>query len=355
MTHLVIAGHGKQRNGTFDPGAIGFITKGEHKYVVEDLFPAMKKHLPKGHDVVFFDKYKVSNHGNIVALAKEYKAKQITEIHFDAAGNPSARGGHVIVHSDFSPDKTDLALRDAIKKVVGVRYSHKGHDGISGRNNLFNVNQTAKAGITYRLIELGFGSNKADADILTGKVDEYAKELVKAITGKVEQVSKPNPNPTPSKPAPSKPVEKPSTNQTTSIVDYLNDLKINSSPSNRKKLAVEYGVKNYDLSAAKNTELLNKMRSGKPVSKPAAKPTPTPVPKDKTLQLPKSASSWRVYPTNKAPVKANALKTRLNPAKFGGLSYAVLGNPQKDVYTIQTQQVGRVNIYAGPGTGAVIK
>ncbi len=209
MVHLVIAGHGKQRNGTFDPGATGYIKKGEHKYVVEDLFPAIRKHLPKGHNVVLFSKYKVSNYGNIVALAKEYKATQITEIHFDAAGS-SASGGHVIVHKSFAPDKTDLALRDAIKKMVGVRYSHKGHEGISGRDNLYNVNATAKAGITYRLIELGFGTNKKDADILTKQVDQYAKELVKAITGKVsdkptEQASKPQTKSKPSTPSKDKP------------------------------------------------------------------------------------------------------------------------------------------------------
>lgn len=78
-------------------------------------------------------------------------------------------------------------------------------------------------------------------------------------------------------------------------------------------------------------------------------------PKGKTLHLPKTASSWRVYPTNKTPIKANALKTKLNPKKFGGLSYTIIGNPQKDVYTIQTQQLGKVNIYAGPDTSAVIK
>lgn len=169
------------------------IKKGEHEYVVEDLFPAIRKHLPKGNDVVLFSKYKVSNYGNIVALAKKYTATQITEIHYDAAG-ASASGGHVIIHKGYSPDKTDLALRDAIKKMVGVRYSHKGHRGISGRNNLLKVNLTAQAGITYRLIELGFGSNKNDAAIMTGKIDEYAEELVKAIAGEVkedDQVVKP--------------------------------------------------------------------------------------------------------------------------------------------------------------------
>lgn len=89
---------------------------------------------------------------------------------------------------------------------------------------------------------------------------------------------------------------------------------------------------------------------------PISKPTPgKPAPKGKTLHLPKTATSWRIYTTNKAPVKANALSTQLKPSKFGGLTYDIIGNPQKDVYTIQTKQLGKVNIYAAPSTGAVIK
>lgn len=270
MTHLIIAGHGKQKNGSFDPGATGVIKKGEHKYVVEDLFPAIKRHLPKGHDVVLFNKYKVSNHGNIVSLAKQYNAKQITEIHFDAA-TASARGGHVIIYKGYSPDKTDLALRDAIKQMVGVRYSHKGYAGISGRNDLINVNQTARAGITYRLIELGFGTNKTDADILVNKVDEYAKRLVKAITGTVnDKPSKPVSKP--SKPA-KKPANKPGSDyKGNSVVDYLVSKKIDSSFNNRKKLATKYGIKNYTGTASQNTQLLNKLKGGKSTgtSKPKA-------------------------------------------------------------------------------------
>lgn len=212
MTHLIIAGHGKQRNGTFDPGASGYIKKGEHKYVVEDLFPAMKNHLSKNHNVVFFHEHKVSNYGDLVSLVKKHKATQVTEIHFDAHTlGSSASGGHVIIHKNFTPDKVDLALRDAIKNMVGVRYTHKGHEGISGRDNLYNVNVAAKNGITYRLIELGFGTNETDAGILVNDVDQYAKELVKAIVGEVKESE--------SKPA-EKPVEKPkpSTKPTTNKV-----------------------------------------------------------------------------------------------------------------------------------------
>lgn len=78
-----------------------------------------------------------------------------------------------------------------------------------------------------------------------------------------------------------------------------------------------------------------------------------PKPKKKYVQLPKTSSSWRVYPTNKAPVKGNE-KGFLNPKKFGGLEYEVLGNPQKDVYTIKTKDYGKVNIYSAKSTGAKI-
>lgn len=266
MVHLVIAGHGKQRNGTFDPGATGYIKKGEHKYVVEDLFPAIKRHLPKGHDVVLFSKYKVSNYGNIAALAKEYKASQITEIHFDAAAAESARGGHVIVHKSFAPDKTDLALRDAIKKMVGVRYSHKGHEGISGRDNLYNVNATAKAGITYRLIELGFGSNKRDADILTKQVDQYAKELVKAITGKVidkptEQASNPA---KPSNSKPSKPNKK-------SVAQMAKEVLAGKHGNGHTARQKSLGISNAEY--AKVRSEVNRIATGGKVTKP--KPSKT--------------------------------------------------------------------------------
>lgn len=75
--------------------------------------------------------------------------------------------------------------------------------------------------------------------------------------------------------------------------------------------------------------------------------------KKKYVVLPSTVSSWRVYPINKAPVKGNE-KGFLNPKKFGGLEYTILGNPQKDVYTIQTSDFGKANIYAAGSTGAKI-
>lgn len=85
----------------------------------------------------------------------------------------------------------------------------------------------------------------------------------------------------------------------------------------------------------------------------AAKPKPA-TPKKQTVTLPKTAKEWRVYKTNVVPVVGNECG-KLKPSKFGGLTYEILAKPQKDVVTIQTQDYGKVNIYVGKGTGAIIK
>ena len=79
----------------------------------------------------------------------------------------------------------------------------------------------------------------------------------------------------------------------------------------------------------------------------------SPAPKKQFLVLPSNADSWRVYPLSKAPVKGNE-SGFLNPKKFGGLTYEILAKPQEYVYTIQTSDFGKVNIYGAPSTGAKI-
>jgi len=47
-----------------------------------------------------------------------------------------------------------------------------------------------------------------------------------------------------------------------SLVDYLKSTGVDSSFSNRKKLAAQHGISNYRGTAAQNTQLLNKLRAG---------------------------------------------------------------------------------------------
>ena len=74
----------------------------------------------------------------------------------------------------------------------------------------------------------------------------------------------------------------------------------------------------------------------------SVKPT---VSSGKYLNL-KPIPSWRVYAVDGPYTTANAVGS-LAPAQFGGLSYAILGNPTKDIYIIQTESYGRVAIWAG--------
>ena len=77
------------------------------------------------------------------------------------------------------------------------------------------------------------------------------------------------------KPAPSKPSKPatPSKPSSGSIVDYLNSQGKDSSFSARKKLANQYGIKNYKGTAKQNIDLLNKLKSGNPAKQPRPKKT----------------------------------------------------------------------------------
>lgn len=77
-------------------------------------------------------------------------------------------------------------------------------------------------------------------------------------------------------------------------------------------------------------------------------------PKTQTVTLPASVQSWRVYPLDKQPIIINACGELL-PAKKGGLTYDILEWAQKDVAIIKTRDFGKVQIYVGPDTSAIIK
>lgn len=79
----------------------------------------------------------------------------------------------------------------------------------------------------------------------------------------------------------------------------------------------------------------------------------TPTSNKQYLNLKPHVASWRVYPTNVAPVLKNACGS-LAPKNYGGLSYEILANPQADVYTIKTSTFGTVNIYAPKDNDSVI-
>lgn len=85
-----------------------------------------------------------------------------------------------------------------------------------------------------------------------------------------------------------------------------------------------------------------------------AAPGPIPAPTGKTLFLPSSVLQWRVYNVA-GPYTTGHQIAFLKPAQFPpGLTYSILATLAVNVYEIQTQDFGKVAIYAGPDTDAKI-
>lgn len=415
-TILHIAGHGPNKNGTFDPGATGYIKQGEHKYYADSFFSYLKKYEPKGQKVIYHTAYNVYDYGNLVALARKYgKDVIVIEWHFDAASE-KATGGHVIVYGGFQPDALDLRLRDGINKAgIGVRYEHNGHKGISGRTNLANPNRAANGGIDYRLIELGFGTSPIDSKIMLNQMDKVAKAMSEAIynteiTGSQQQDSMagyyvvksgdtlwgigqkynvtvanlkswnklksdvifpgqslevrgsnlPAPKPE-SKPSVTPPAAKPS-NQI-KVGDWVRvpanklyargaDTKpVKSKTHSGKVETINNGWKNQLRLKNNDGTYLGFAR----ISDVTGGNTPITKPKGKTLHLPKSVKTWRVYKPNGPYTVGNEIHL-LTPSAFkNGITYDILEEKGGHVYIINTGVKGRVAIYAGPDTAAVIK
>lgn len=73
-----------------------------------------------------------------------------------------------------------------------------------------------------------------------------------------------------------------------------------------------------------------------------------------TLFLPASAGRWRVYPLGVVPRIGNE-KGFIRPDLFGGLTYKIVQRIGQNVAIIDTRDFGRVQIWIGRDTPAVVK
>lgn len=204
--YLIVYGHGQG-----DPGAggNGYTERDFTRNTLGTHLEKYSKQLTKN-TVDFYDKSKnmyiqTQAGGGAYTVSSSYSS--ITELHLDASGSSSSTGGHVIVKKGFSADKNDLAIAQVVNKYVGWWGSVKGSKGISYRSDLLNLNVFARRGISYRLVELGFITNKTDVNKLVKNIDAVAKELIEAITGEKLKGSTAAPS-KPSTPKPTTPAKK---------------------------------------------------------------------------------------------------------------------------------------------------
>lgn len=325
MKLFVICGH-----GAGDPGACA------NGYEEAERVRVLGKKIKElgGSNVTLGDvnrDYYADNGISSLNLSKDY---QIIELHMDSA-TASARGAHIIVWHEFQPDGYDNALASFLCGMFPGRSTK-----IAKRSDLANPARAAVKGYGYRLAECGFISNKEDLEFFNNNIEKIAKGILEAFGISASGANSSN------KPSAGKPSSGNSSSSKKSISQIAKEV-INGEWGNgdtRKKKLESAG---YDYDAVqkevnKQLGVSTSTGSGNTSSK------------KKTVTLPASASNWRVYPTNKAPVVGNECGY-LYPSKFGGLTYDILATPQTDVVTIKTRDYGKVNIYVAKSTGAIIK
>lgn len=164
----VIAGH-----GAGDPGAGG---GGYNEAdLVRRLADRMKALAPN--DVEILDKsinWYASKRVN-QDLKNRVGNNPVIELHMDS-GASNARGGHVIIKGGYEPDNYDYRLAEGISRLFSGR-----SETIVKRDNLYNINQAAKYGINYRLLEVCFISNDADRNLFLNNLDGVAEAILKAF------------------------------------------------------------------------------------------------------------------------------------------------------------------------------
>lgn len=311
MKLFVICGH-----GAGDPGACA------NGYEEAERVRVLGKKIKElgGSSVTLGDvnrDYYADNGISRLNLSKEY---QIIELHMDRA-SASARGAHIIIWHEFQPDDYDKALASFLCGMFPGRSTK-----IDKRSDLANPARAAAKGYGYRLAECGFISNKEDLDLFNNNIEKIAKGILEAFGISTSGASS-------------------SGKKTVSQVakEVINGEWGNGDARKKKLEAAGYDYDEIQKEVNKQLGVSTSTSSGNTSSS-----------KKKTVTLPASASSWRVYPTNKAPVIGNECGY-LYPSKFGGLTYDILATPQTDVVTIQTRDYGKVNIYVAKSTGAIIK
>ena len=162
----VIAGH-----GAGDPGATGNGYKEAERVRV-----LAQRMADLGGEYVHLHPF-VDNAYASAAITKLTipKSWEIVELHMDSAAS-SAKGGHIIVKTGFSPDEHDRALERLVAGMFPGRAVT-----LAYRPNLANANRAAKKGYGYRLVENGFISNAGDVAIFNANIDALARGYLEAF------------------------------------------------------------------------------------------------------------------------------------------------------------------------------
>lgn len=177
----IIAGH-----GAGDSGAIG------NGYQEQERVRVLANKIKDmgGSNVVLMDT-SIKYSANTSKLSVIPKDAKVLELHLDASTSTSARGSHIIIHSNYSADTFDNAIVAFMCNEFPGRSTK-----VSKRSDLACVNKCKSLGINYRLLECCFISNKEDITKFNANIGYIAQGILAAYGVKSTDVSEPSAPPT---------------------------------------------------------------------------------------------------------------------------------------------------------------
>lgn len=252
----VHAGHNP--SGKIACGAVGLLNESDENRRVKDLVISKLREL--GHEVFdcTVDNGK-SQSDVLVKIVNKCNAHNVDldiSIHFNAGandteGNGKSCGTEVLVY-DLDGNAVEYAER-VVKEISALGFKNR---GVKERHNLYVLRKTSAPSI---LIECCFVDDKDDCNLYD--IEKMSDAIVKGITGTLPTYKPSTPPPVPNKEE--KTLYYPKYNgKSTSIVDALNSLGINSSKGHRKEIAQANGIFDYAYSAVHNVALLELLKKG---------------------------------------------------------------------------------------------
>lgn len=185
---LVMAGHGRNVDGSFDPGAIG------NSYREADLTRELAKivKLVADKEGIVCDVAPDRNHYSFFKNGGTYDISDynyVLEIHFNASVVPDYDGeDHKMKGSMFYIDQTEKghSVEDAILANLYTLGSVQAWDGVvvtqrQWKNGLLVQNEVRRQGVSHAVLETCFISDKNDVDWYQAKKLQIAQAIVKGI------------------------------------------------------------------------------------------------------------------------------------------------------------------------------
>lgn len=178
---LLISGHGKNYDGTYDPGA-GSIFGQEADYTRE-LVSMVYQNFGKTANVEVYDQGKNCYSYSKAGQVPDYGAYGVVlEIHFNAkekkdeAGDGRFTGIGAYVHPDNSGGRA--IAEKIVDAVVGLGF---GRWQITSSTGLLNLNQAQRAGTKYLLLETAFIDDGDDMQWYKANKAKVAKIIAQVI------------------------------------------------------------------------------------------------------------------------------------------------------------------------------